>query len=47
MRGTATHASQTEPPQLIRPTKPDSRLYKTEDANRSDPVETVETMCSQ
>ena len=35
---TATHASQTEPPQLTWPTKPDSRVYKTEDVNRSDPA---------
>ena len=37
MRLFAIHASQTEPPQLTWPAKPDSRVYKTEDVNRSDP----------
>ena len=36
MRLSRTHASQTEPPQLTCPTKPDSRVYKT-DVNRRDP----------
>ena len=38
MRVNATHASQTEPPQLTWPTEPHSRVYKTEDVNRSDPA---------
>ena len=38
MRVIPTHASQTEPPQLTWPTKPDSRAHKTEDVNRSDPA---------
>ena len=38
MRVVATHASQTELPQLTWPTKLDSPVYKIEDVNRSDPA---------
>ena len=38
MRVNATHAFQTETPQLTLPTKHGSRVYKIEDVNRIDPT---------